>query len=199
MNLVASTAEPSTSDDTPDELPRTTKELADDELKDSGFLLSVPDPDEWLYTLLIGKALAKSRFEGAQDPEVVVNIGTLLTMIEDNFIRPYVDTIEEKTSATSRGWLMKIAEACRQKFKQLMLDRRMELNERKLEREGDKGAYTIRVVRHLMAMANLTAANAAIKRLRQEIEKWDRLLKAEEDADIVVASVNSPRASSLIP
>ena len=189
-DLGAPTLEPSTSDHTPDELRKTTKDLAKDEVKDSGFLFSIPSPDDWLNTLPTDSAVVSPQSRVAdvdtqKTLEVKVEIDRLLTMTETKFVNRYITDILKMTTETSCGWLKKIAEACQQRFKRLMLDRKEKLNQRRGGREETKG----QVVRHLMAIANLTAANAAIEKLQDAVKEWDRLLKSEEDADILVASI----------
>ena len=201
--LEAPTPEPSSDDHTPDELQYTTKEWARYEFKDSGFLISVPSPDEWLDILPTDRAVLQVRVKTDDEERqetlgVEVDIDRLLTMTEENFVNSYIDTIVDKTTATSRGWLEKTAEVCQQRLSQLMLDRKQEVIQRRRERDENRGAHVIRTVRHLMAMANLTAASAAIERLHGAIAEWDRLLMQEEDADIVIGSINSPRASSSV-
>ena len=204
-DLGVPTPEPSTSDHTPDELEHTTKEWAEDEFKNSGFLISVPSPDEWLDTLPTDSAVvlrhhyrpgSKATLETS---EVDIDIDELLTMTETNFVKNYIATISEKTNMTSRGWLEKTAKACQERLEYLMIQRKEGLGRRRKEREGDPGTLAIRVVRHWIAVANLTAAEAAIERLSKGIVKWDRQFEEEEGVDSVVASINSPRASASIP
>lgn len=189
--------ESSTDDQPPDELQHTTKEWARDELNNSGFLIFAPSPDEWLDTLPTDNAVVRHYLRGDDERllEVNVDIDQLLIMIEEKFVSPYIKTITEKTIATSHGWLQKTADVCEKRFKQLMLDRREELSRLGKEQERTRGDQVIRVVPHLMAIANLTAANAAIERLKLGVEEWDRLLKQEEDSDILVASLNTLRVS----
>ncbi len=201
MNLVEPTPEP-TNDHTPDEPQYTTKEWATNEFKDSGFLIFVPSPDDWLDVLPTDNAVVYRITDDDDDDEtmeVYIDIDKLLGMTEAKFIKPYIEAIVDRTNATSCGWLAKIAEACEQTFEQLMLNRREELNRRRRERGGSKGSHVIRVVRHLMAVANLTAADAAIKVLQDAVVEWDRMLKPKENADILAASINYPRVSSVIP
>lgn len=197
MNLVEPTPEP-TNDDTPRELQNTTKEWAENEFKESGFLIFVPSPDEWLDSLPTDDAVVYRRTDD-ETMEVEIDIGKLLRMTEEKFVNRYVEAIVQRTDATSRGWLEKTAEACQQRFEVMMLERREELNRRRREREGSRGSQVTRVVRHLLAIANLTAAEAAIKVLQDAVVKWDRLLDTKEATDILVTSINSPRASSVIP
>lgn len=196
--------ESSTDDQPPDELQHTTKEWARDEIKNSGFLIFAPSPDEWLDTLPTDNAVVRHYLRGDDEKlqgtlEVNVNIDQLLTMIEEEFVNRYIKKITEKTVATSRGWLQKTADVCEERFKQLVLDRREELRQLSKDQERKRGDQVIRVVPHVMAMANLTAAKAAVEGLRLGVEEWDRLLKQEEDSDILVTSLNSLRVSSPIP
>lgn len=199
-DLEAPTPEASTSDHTPDEPQYTTKELAKDEIKDSGFHWWEPSPDDWLNDLPVDSALVAPRHRGIgyKTQEVTVIIDQLLNMIEVKFVNHYVETMVKKTPETSCGWLKKIAEACQQRFKQLMLDRKEELDQQIGERNRGGGTHVTRIVRHLMAMANLTAANAAIKKLQDAVVEWDSRSQMAEDADITVDSLNSPRPSSII-
>ena len=195
-DLGATTPESSTDDQFPDELQHTTKEWARDEINNSGFLIFAPSPDEWLDSLPTDNAVVRDQVRRADERlqgtlEVNVDIDQLLIMIEENFVNPYIRTIMEKTIATSHGWLQKTADACEKRFKQLVLHRREELRRLSKEQERTRDDQVIQIVPHLMAMANLTAAKAAIEKLRDGVEQWDRLLTQEEDSDILVASLNS--------
>jgi len=200
-DLATPTPEPSTNDHPPDEFQRTTKEWANVEFKDSGFLISVPSPDEWLDTLPTDNAVVSQlyRVAGKETLEVEVDIDRLLTMTEEKFVNRYVKTIMNKTKATSQDWLQKTVEVIERRFKQLMLDRKEELSRLSKVQDNSRGAQVKRVVPHLIAIANLTAANAAIERLKLAVAEWDRLLDQDEDADILVAGINGLRASSPIP
>ena len=199
---VAPTLEPNTSDHTsPDELQYTTKEWASDELEDSGFLIFVPSPDDWLDTLPTDNAVLPQRIAAANlrrqeslEVEVEVDIDQLLTMTETYFVEPYLQAIMDRTTATSEGWIKKTAEVCQQRLEQLMIDRESELDRRLKEREGAsvRDVQVTRVVGHLMARANLVAANAAIDVLHKAFEEWDRRL--DEEAEILVTAISSPRA-----
>ena len=190
--------EPSTDDHTEDELEHTTKEWAEYEFKDSGFLISVPSPGEWLDVLPTDSAVVLKHHYRADDKEtkgtkeVEVDIDELLTMAERNFVNRYIETIREKTNMTSRGWLQKTANACQERFEQLMLGRKEGLARRREEREGDPATRVERVVRHWMAVANLTAAEAAIKRLSIGIIEWDRQFEEEVGFETVAAGLPSP-------
>ena len=203
MNSVAATPEPCTNDPTPDEPQYTAKEWANNEFKDSGFLYSDTSPNQWLDTLSTDDAVEYSKEYSKADKEmqptmeVKLNINDLLSMTEQKFVNPYIETIVEKT-ATSCGWIEKTAEACQQRFAQLILGRKEELKRRRSEREGTRGARVAQVVRHLMAKANLTAAIAAINILQDAVVEWDRLLK-QGGASILVSCISSPRASAIIP
>ena len=118
MDLGAPPPEPSTDDDTPDNLQYTTKEWANYEFKDSGFLIVVPDLNEWLNNMPTDDALSTPRYRATdkETSEVEVNIDLLLRMTETNFVNHYIETIMEKTTATSHGWLHKTAEACQEKL-----------------------------------------------------------------------------------
>lgn len=197
MNLVAATPEPCTNNHTPDEPQHTAKEWAYNEFKDTGFLIYDLSPDQWLDILPTDDALDCSGVD-AKTMEVKVNIGELLSMIETKFVNPYIKTIVEKTYATSCGWLEKTAEVCQQRFEELMRGRKEELNQRSREQGGTTGTRVTRVVRHLMAIANLTAATAAIRCLQDAVVEWDRQL-TRDGADILVTCISSPRASTVIP
>ena len=194
--LGATIPESNTNDQPGDELQHTTKEWARDEFKNSGFLIFVPSPDEWLDILPTDNAVVSNydrteNWKLRETMEVEVDIDQLLTITEEKFVKPYVETIIEKTTATSHGWLQKTADVCEKRFKQLMLNQREELRRLAAGEERTRRDQVILVVPHLMAIANLTAANAAIERLKLGVKQWDRLLTQEEDSDILVASLNA--------
>ena len=64
-------------------------------------------------------------------------------MTEVKFVNAYVETIVKKTNESSCGWFKKTAEACQQRFKQLMLDWKEELNRRGTERKGSVGIHVV--------------------------------------------------------
>jgi len=201
--LESSTNDHTPDNHTPDDLQQTAKEWAKIEIKDSGFLVFVPSPDEWLDVLPTDNAVVSRHARGTERKmqetlEVEVNVDELLTMMEARFVESYIEAIMNRTTATSYGWLRKTAEVCQQRLEQLMGDRVNELNRRTEERKGDAGTKVIRVVRHMMAIANLTAAEAAIGELHEAIKVWDDLYEREEgtSTDVLVASINSPRAST---
>lgn len=203
-SIASTLVEPSTNDPSNlDELRYTTKELASGELEDSGFLISVPSPDEWLDTLPTDNAILTQEIDQTDgrtsdvevDVEVKVDIDELLTMTEKHFVEPYISAIMDRTFATSEGWIKKTVEACQQRLEQLMVDRESNLDRRLQERTGAtaKDVQVARVVSHMMAIGNLVAANTTIDRLSKAIKEWECQLEQEE-ANMHVIGINSPRA-----